>query len=458
MTVNNLHTVVTRATDAERRWLMRYLSFDDASTQFRRLKNGRVKHQKATKIELYSDVTESFPTGLLSLVAGAMKKGGAELCLIDRRKAPCECVNGPLDWLRPYQATMVDKGVERHQGIYHAATGSGKSEVIIALVEELPCTWLLLTHRANLVSQAAARYHLRTGLDAQVWRKGHKVRERFVLATFQTLHAALKAGDPEALKLINTVEGLLVDEVHTVAATTFYSVVMKAKAAYFRFGFSGTPLARGDSKSIMVLAALGPVIYRVKSHELAEEGYLAKPKIRLYKCEQGDVEYLHYADAYRALITNSVKRNKLLLRLSKLAAKPCLVFVQHIKHGQLLQKLLKGAGVAAHFVYGNAPESVRTAAIKKLEHREIDVLISTVILIEGVDVPSLESVILGLGGKSIIRTLQGIGRGSRTDSGRKATFEVYDVYDAGNKWLEKHSKERRKTYLKEKWEVVLSNP
>ena len=99
-----------------------------------------------------------------------------------------------------------------------------------------------------------------------------------------------------------------------------------------------------------------------------------------------------------------------------------------------------------------------------------DVLICSVIFQEGEDVPDLRSVVIGSAGKSVIATLQRIGRGMRRASG-KDEFEVFDVADLGCgcmsgpashrhpgcKWLDKHTRDRIKAYTTEGHETVLED-
>jgi len=47
-----------------------------------------------------------------------------------------------------------------------------------------------------------------------------------------------------------------------------------------------------------------------------------------------------------------------------------------------------------------------------------------------------------------------VGRGMRVVPG-KTTFEVWDVWDEGNKFAERHSKSRRRAYEVEEYEVAI---
>jgi superfamily II DNA or RNA helicase len=131
--------------------------------------------------------------------------------------------------------------------------------------------------------------------------------------------------------------------------------------------------------------------------------------------------------------------------------------VQQTKHGQSLCKTLHRAGTKVEYVDGGDDIEVRRAAVKRLVRGDIDVLICTVIFNEGIDIPLLQSVVIASGGASSIAAIQRVGRGMRKASG-KDTFEVWDVRDQGNKWLERHTKARLKAYAIEAYEVQNAPP
>jgi superfamily II DNA or RNA helicase len=140
--------------------------------------------------------------------------------------------------------------------------------------------------------------------------------------------------------------------------------------------------------------------------------------------------------------------------------------VTQVKHGKALCSLLERNGLKAEFAWGEKETSMRHAALKRLERGETEVLVANGIFQLGIDLPSLKSVVIATGGKSVIAALQRIGRGMRADAKtNKTTFEVFDIYDkgcgctedkdrddpphVGCRILEKHSKERLKAYRSE---------
>lgn len=443
--IKNLNTTVVRANDEEKDWLFEYLSFEDPRAHF--------AHRKDNKVRMYNLVSGTFATGFLSMVRKAATEEGFNIEIMDKRVVPgLPDPGADLAWLMPYQLECVQRALMKDRGIIWSPTGSGKTEIFTALAKSLQVPWLFVVHKINLVYQAAERFERRTGEKAGIIGEGNWDTKRVTCATFQTLHARLD--DPECLSFLDGVKALMVDEGHTLPADSFRSVVMKTRQAYYRYAMSGTPLARGDRRSILVISATGPVIYRIKSRVLIEAGILAKPKIRMIPVVQSS-DKPTWQGVYGECIVRSTKRNKAVVFAALRAAKPCLVFVKEIKHGELLLKMLLKAGVKAEFVWGSHSNQRRMAAVKRLVRTDIDVLVCSTIFNEGVDIPALASVVIASGGKSVIEAIQRVGRGMRTDGGRKTEFEVWDFEDRGNKWLDRHTRKRRRAYQSEEYEVVV---
>lgn len=395
--------------------------------------------------DLFDRWKNRFPTGMMAHVYRRAKKDGIHLEITDGRQAPLSRDRlADLGWLRDYQLEAIDAVENYKRGLIWCPTGSGKTEIAVGLTQAFPCRWLLVAHRGELVDNAAERYEKRTGaqagrVGAGQWSAGDG---SFICATFQTLHKALKKRDPNALALLKGAEGIIVDESHTLAAWSFQKVAQACTNAYYRVGLSGTPLQRTDHRSMMTVAQLGRVIYRIKTDELIDAGVISKPRIEMRKLHQ-ESEMKTWAAVYRNLVVKSAARNDAIAEMARNAPKPCLVFVSHLEHGRRL-----GAVLGCKFVDGQAPPGVRREAIRRLNNGDEELLVATNIFNEGVDIPELRSVVIAAGGASPIQALQRIGRGMRkTDS--KDRFHVFDVKDTGQRWMEKHAQARVRAYRSE---------
>ena len=448
--VHNLYARLGEASDEERAFL-----FHEPPLTYRQggFVTVRGKRRHVDKVHrLYNPMNRTIPSGMVGAVSKAAERAGLAVELKDSRVRPSLVCAPDLDWLYDYQATAVQRVLDMTRGILWMPTGSGKTEVAVGLSQAVEGRWLFLTHRKGLMGQAADRYELRTGEVAGRIGEGNWSEERFTVATFQSVSRALKARKPEALRLLESVDGIIVDECHVLPASSFWAVVMATKNAYYRVGLSGTPLARDDQRSRLAVAALGSVIYRLRPQELQERGVLAKPTITMTTVEQNSSKPT-WQGVYGECIVRSAVRNRVVVDATLRASTPCLLFVKEIKHGRELVARLGKAGLVAEFTWGKHSDDWRKNCIASLERGALDVLVCSVIFQEGTDIPSLASVVIASGGQSAIAALQRIGRGMRSDGGKKKTFEVYDFNDTGHKWLEKHSKARRKAYQAEGFDV-----
>lgn len=459
--VDCLHAKLTKATTEEQNWLLDYLSFPDTTAHFR----GAVDD----KIRMLNQFDGTFPAGLVPLVVKDAPAEGFTIEIIDKTQPTAPDPEADVAWLREDQLEAVRRVLDKRRGILHLPTGSGKTEIAVALVRSVPCEWLFVVHRTTLGQQAAERFDRRNaehGVDlgaAGVIGEGQWIEgERLTCATFQSLVAALRSKDRKirarALGLLGRVGGIIVDESHTLPATTFWSVAQKTTRAAYRVGLSGTPLARGDRRSILSIAALGPILYRIRAPELVEAGVLAKPRVHLVPCRQTTGRPT-WAGVYADLVVKSKARNALIVEIARRAEKPGFLFVKSIDHGRALEKAIIQAGIPAAFVWGMHSTDWRKHAVKDLAAGRTEILVCSVVFQEGVDVPSLRSVINAAGGRSVIAAIQKAGRGMRVERDRagevvKDEFEIWDVLDTGDRWLERAARERKRAFLREGYELI----
>lgn len=467
--INNLHAKLAKATPEESQWLGEYLSFPDESAHFRMRKVP--KHARGDgKIHMLNGITSTFPAGFAQQVKKAAEEEGLTCQLLDKRSRPIkQDPTALVDWLRPYQKEALDIARTVERGVFHHPTGAGKTELMVAMAEVYPTTWLILTHRKDLMLNTRERFMRRTGEVIGEIGEGRFDARRVTVAMFQTLYARLMKKDPQTIRFLRSINAVAIDEVHVVPAATYWRVLMAMENAYYRYGYSGTPFARGDKKSIFTWGAVGPIIHKIKPQTLIDAGVLAKPEIRMASVATKPCESKQWIQAYDELIVKSAKRNGITVKQAMAATKPCLLFVNHVSHGKTLENALRAKGVNVEFVWGKHHTKVRQAAIERLVQGMTDVLICNVIFQEGIDIPELQSVVIAQGGKSIISALQRVGRGmrrhSRTGEVTKESFKVYDIKDRGCgcklpsrhlacKWMEKHTRGRVSAYAGAGYPVI----
>jgi superfamily II DNA or RNA helicase len=460
----NLYTQVTSASDDEVKWLR-----SKESGLVYGNKKGFFVTGQIEQVRFFDLETSRFPAGFTPQVVAAAKAAGFTVQQVQATKATPPDQDAVLRltgkhsdaWLRDYQRDAVTAALAHRRGILQVATGGGKTEIAIGLILAVPCRWLALVHRKTLMDQFADRYELRTqDKSGRIGEGKFEVGERLTVSTFQTLASLLKRDPKGAAKFLAQFDGLIADEAHVVAAESFNRVTMALPNAAWRIGISATPLDREDQRSVYAVSCLGPVIYELRGAALIERGLLAAPEIRMVQVRQvlqevdaaGFTTRWPWKKVYEEGVVRSKERNRALLAATQQAEKPCLVFVKEVAHGRAFNKALALRGLKSEFVWGTASLQQRKDAVRRLERGDLDVVVCSVIFQEGVDIPDLRSVVIASGGKSIIASLQRLGRGMRVAAG-KTTFQCWDCWDVGNLWLERHAKARRRSFAREGYAV-----
>lgn len=452
--LHNVRAFIRDATDVEHEWINDYLSWADDKAHFMRQRGYRTP----SHIRLYTRVDDSYPAGFTRMLAKAAKDKGYVVQVVDCRTVPTTTRLPIPSGLRDYQVSTVTESDKRTRGIVWAATGAGKTQVAMGLVESIPVRWGFIVNQTQLGLQARDRYRSFLGMEAGVIAEGQWLpasgAHSMTVATFQSLHARLKGPDREsAVRWLESLDGIIVDECHVLPADSFRGVLDYTLNAYWRVGLSATPLSRGDRKSMHLIGCLGSVITRISAKTLIDAGVLARPIIRLVAHTQTS-DKATWQGAYNEIVVNSKTRNALVCQLAVKAVKPTIVFVKALDQGKLVTKQLAKAGHKVEYVDGTTLTPIRQAAVTRLERGDTDILVSTVVMNQGIDVPELRSMVIAAGGSSTIMALQRVGRGMRRVPG-KETFEVWDIDDRGNKWTKRHTKERIASYEVEEYEVEI---
>lgn len=379
---------------------------------------------------LYSDNKQSAPIGMVNRVKRILNKHGLGVEIVDKRKSPEMQVF--TDWnppgeLRDYQKEAVKEIIEKEGGIVSLPTGSGKTLIAMKVINRLSLPTIVLVHRKELLYQWQEKMKEVLGIEAGLVGDGMWKPRNVTVAMVQSLHSK---GIPNI-----DFDVMVGDEVHKVPADTVFDVSTNISAS-FRVGLSATPF-RNDNKDMKIEAAVGDFAIKIGAERLIEEGYLAEPKFE-YLEPDGMYHFRSWPEAEEKYIVHNTERNRLIAEKTEELIEEghkILVDVHRINHGRMLEEMIdKGV-----FVCGEDSTERRKELLNEFKEGERRCLIST-LLEEGVDLPSMSSIILAGGGKSNIQTIQTIGRALRPKNGGKAV--IVDCKDKGD-YVGKHYRIRR---------------
>lgn len=429
---------------------------------------------------LYDDENQSFLGGMWNYAISKLKTLGVEVEVEDKRTFPAissEVDSGiiPNITLYDYQISAIKKALLKKGGIIQIPPGGGKTNIAAALLLILKRPALFLVEKRRLLRQTVKRFR-QYGLK-DVGKIGDDVFEPgfTTVATIQTLNSRLKKGDPEIRELLSSCEVLILDECHHASAASWQLVVMSCDAP-FRFGLSGTPFRTRQLEryeDFLLLGICGNPCYILPTSYLIERGYLAKPHLYMLPVKSQSIQKLQkWIDVEKkGLVDNSV-RNNLATRVIKNFVSRGLrtvVMVRMIEHGLNIIKLLELEGISAEFLCGDdvvylqdngstsqVEDTVTgdddSTTIQEFVARKFQVLVVSTVLDEGIDVPEIEALVILSGGKSLIKTIQRLGRGLRQKENDN-TIPVVDFWDEHHSWLRTHSKFRSDQFKLEGHEV-----
>lgn len=419
-------------------------------------------------VRLFNKGSEVFPAGCYRLVLRYFAKKKIRCNVVDHRIVPFVWDGGVVRelsdpaigriTLRPDQRKTIRLSIQATRGVIKSATGSGKTEIMAGMLASMasggrwPKTLVIVPNR-NLIAETSKRLEERLGIS--IGRISHGAwGELDVTVAIPTTLSSDKF-KPKLVKLMNSLEVMLVDECHHSAASTWWKAINKCQA-YYRFGFSGTPLDRHDGSNLRLIAATGPLIVNIESATLVAQGILAKPYVHIVEiCKPSLPEDgVPYHDVYMlGVVKNKVLHDATVAEIAREHAKGLrvLILVTQIAHGGFLTKRLAAIGIPHKFIWAdmlNADVEIARAK-QKFKDGKLPVLIASPILGEGADMPSVDVIVIADGGKSVIKAIQKVGRAMRKKKTGLNKCKIIDFAHYTHPYLAKHSLNRIAIYKSE---------
>ncbi|MER3390580.1 MAG: DUF3427 domain-containing protein [Microcella sp.] len=323
-----------------------------------------------------------------------------------------------------------------------SATGTGKTALAafhVGMVD--PERFLFIVHREQILDRAIEEFTNLLGLSEQEVGKlagGKKeTNKRFVFATIQTLSR------PDVLEGIQADEYdyVVVDESHHVGADT-YRRVMKHLSPSFTLGLTATP-ERSDQSDVFELFDYN-VAYEIRLQAALEADMLAP----FHYYGVADVEFEDGATTDDA---TSVERLSSRLRAEHIvknleiyghAGLPPkgLIFCSRVEEATALSDELNSLGLHGRplstvALSGMHSVEERLQAVARLEQGDLDYILTVDIFNEGVDIPSVNQVVMLRQTKSAIVFVQQLGRGLRKALDKDYTIVIDFIGNYTNNYL-----------------------
>ncbi len=322
-----------------------------------------------------------------------------------------------------------------HRNLLVAATGTGKTVMAALdygrLRQQLTRSRLLfVAHREEILDQSLAtfRYALRNASFGEKWVGGaHPTEFEHVFASIQSLNAGDLANLPA-----DHFDVVIVDEFHHAAAAS-YTRVLDYLDPVELLGLTATP-ERSDGLPILHwfddrIAAelrlwdaidqqhLSPFLY-FGIHDGLDLRNIPWRRGRGYDVEALSNAYTS-SDAWARLVVQQVAEH------AEHVTMRCLGFCVSVEHARFMAQHFNRHGIESLAIWGDSPWAEREAALRDLAEGRVRAVFSVDLFNEGVDVPTVDTVLMLRPTESPTLFLQQLGRGLRKTTG-KAFCTVLD--------------------------------
>jgi len=344
----------------------------------------------------------------------------------------------------PYQQEMLDELEaervvhDRHRNLVVAATGTGKT-VVAALDYRRLCEQaggerprlLFVAHRKEILAQSRRTYRevLTDANFGELFVDGNTPAEwRHVFASVQSLSShGIERIPRDAFDVV------VIDEFHHAAARTYRSILDRFVPREM-VGLTATP-ERADGINVAEEFFDGRVATELRLWDaldadllcpfhyfaVADGTDLSRVSWRTGRYDQDELSKLLTGNDARARVVLRELRDKVLDPGTMRA----LGFCVSVEHARYMAEVFNRAGIPAVAVTGETSSQLRAEALTALAERRLNIVFTVDVFNEGLDLPSVDTVLFLRPTESATVFLQQLGRGLR----RTATKAVLTALD-----------------------------
>lgn len=314
-------------------------------------------------------------------------------------------------------SALVHQGARR--GLVVSATGTGKTYLgALAVRDFKPRRFLYLVHREQIARKSMESFKRVIGGPqsdyGMLTGNRHDLNAKYLFATVQTVSQPAMLAQLPA----KTFDYILIDEAHRVAAPS-YQRILKHFAPRFMLGMTATP-ERMDNQD--VYAAFDyHLAYEIRLKEALAENMLAPfHYVGVQDYEAGGELIDETSNLSRLVASDRVR-----YVLSQMdyygycGKKPRgLIFCSRQAEARSLAGQFTKAGHPACALTNEDSPTKRQAVVQQLEQGKIEYIVTVDLFNEGVDIPSLNQIVMLRNTQSNIIFLQQLGRGLRKYPGK----------------------------------------
>ncbi len=400
------------------------------------------------------------PRGYALRLREILAHNGIEIEWIDRRVKVGGIIPLPTDFVEPrsYQQRAVERMTASEQGIYEAATASGKTISAALVCSRLQQRTIIVVDKINLATQWRERFEQALGVTPTIIGDGSWEESDITIATRQSLWTRREELDGPDFGWWANWGMLIVDECHAISAPSVRELFQRFPAHY-RFGITATP----DRHNWIMAASrgiIGEIVCRTTEEELQEAGVLLKPRVVVYRTpfqyrsNPGMSANMAWVNLTKALKTDPSRNAMISKIMAQDIGQTMLVQTDHTSHAQVLMDLAHGAGWQSdRILLLTGKQGSKERDRIRLMAEEGNVLIVSTIGKEALDIPRLNRYMIAFPTRNQTATKQMLGRVKRVHDTKDDAPVVYDVFDHRVPRLINMFRERRAVYEAERLEI-----
>lgn len=324
----------------------------------------------------------------------------------------------------------------QNKGFIISATGTGKTYLSAFDVRRFkPKRMLFIVHREQILQKAKSDFkRVLGGIEEEfgiLSGTNKQTNAKYLFATIQTIskEETLSQFDREAFDYI------LIDEVHKAGAKSYHKVIDYFNPQFF-MGMTATP-ERTDDFNIYELFDYN-IAYEIRLQEALEEDMLCP----FHYFGVTDLEYNGEIIDDVTILSKLVTEERVNHMLEKIQyygfsgeTVKGLIFCSRKEEAQKLSVAMNEKGFRTIALTGDDSQEIRAHRVNQLENGELDYILTVDIFNEGIDIPSINQVVMLRQTQSSIIFIQQLGRGLRKHNSKDFVTIIDFIGNYKNNYL-----------------------
>ncbi|HFI0507442.1 TPA: DUF3427 domain-containing protein [Streptococcus suis] len=331
-------------------------------------------------------------------------------------------------------ATVRKNGAQK--ALVISATGTGKTYLSAFDVKQYnPEKMLFIVHREQILQKSLKDFQKVLGFEDDegcIYKSGMDIsQKRYIFATIQTISRErnLQSFAPTFFNYI------LIDEVHKAGAET-YKKVMSYFQPDFYLGMTATP-ERTDGQNIYELFDYN-IAYEIRLQEALDNDMLCPFIYYGVSDIKVDGQLIDEKASFSNLVSEQ-RVNHILEKVSYYGvsgeAVKGLIFCSSVKEAKELESQFNNRGLRTRALSGENSQEERQRVVQDLENGYLDYILTVDIFNEGIDIPSVNQVVMLRNTQSSIIFIQQLGRGLRKHDSKEYVTIIDFIGNYQNNYL-----------------------